>query len=508
MDIERLNHVRDSLQNATVQADKDIKRAQSTENFRIAVCGAFSTGKTSLINALSGCQLPTGLLPITKVVTCIRYGSQNAVILENTATGQQQKITQQQAEEIILNHQKKREYGDYRVYYEIPSPFLRMGVEFLDTPGFEDNSNEKLDEITKRAIREADFCIVTFACNSFGGMNERKFLEELQELSHGNYTCVLNCFNRVHSLEAQNDLQERAKYILRDCGNERIGFGRFFMVDSDQNSEEKYLDGLDFWLKDLLKNNASEIRLDAAVSRALSTISPAIDEGNQVFCELMQETQQLMAAKQKELLDQCHKMSTSNGTIPQTLANTRKFFFDRLDQIFTVELRKRLQAVSENNYNDKAENVISRLMLEYSNQLQRTMDKLFPDFNIPDPFEQIKKTKFQWTKRAIWTTKKSFSDYMSDGLSAGVWCWDRYHTNDFIGETIKDTESVTIPAIKHSADEYFSMVEKELLAEECKKLLTEQSPELIIYRKQSESLAEQLIEAELRHSRLLKLASK
>ena len=204
MDIERLNHVRDSLKNATVQADKDIKRAQSTGNFRIAVCGAFSTGKTSLINALLGCQLPTGLLPITKVVTCIRYGSKNAVILENTATGQQQKITQQQAEEIILNHQKKRKYGDYRVYYEIPSPFLRMGVEFLDTPGFEDDSNEKLDEITKRAIREADFCIVTFACNSFGGMNERKFLEELQELSHGNYTCVLNCFNRVHSLEAQN----------------------------------------------------------------------------------------------------------------------------------------------------------------------------------------------------------------------------------------------------------------------------------------------------------------
>lgn len=502
MDAAKLNLLGQSIQDAVAQGKRNLEHAQSKEPFRIVVCGAFSTGKTSLINALLGCELPTGMRPITKVVTCIRYGVQNAIILEDTWTGQKQGITPQRADEIILNQQKKSEYRYYRVYYELPSEFLKNGVEFLDTPGFEDDAEEKLDDMTKQAIREADFCIVTFASNSFGTMNERQFLNELQALSNGNFICVLNCMNRVHSQEQLDDLQEQARIILRDGGNERIGMGRYFMVDSDRDSEEKYLDGLDRWLKDLLKHEAVAIRTDAAVSRALSVLSPKIEEGNRAFHELQQEFEWYMLAREKNLISQCHSMSVSSSSLPQKLKRIKTEFFGSLDYTFCATLRKRLSQIPERNYNEKASNVIGNMILEFSNQLERKMRQAFPNYAVSDPWDQIKKSTFQWTKRTTWTTTKSMTEYMSDGLKYGLWDWDNYHTNGYVAETIKDTESKTIPEIKKYVNEYFTMVESKLLSQECSKLLSARSADQTAYETQSNILAEQLIQACLLLSKL------
>lgn len=502
MDAAKLNLLGQSIQDAVAQGERDLEHARSKEPFRIVVCGAFSTGKTSLINALLGCELPTGMRPITKVVTCIRYGVRNAIILEDTRTGQKQGITPQRADEIILNQQKKSEYRHYRVYYELPSELLKNGVEFLDTPGFEDDAEEKLDDMTKQAIREADFCIVTFACNSFGTMNERQFLNELQALNNGNFVCVLNCLNRVHSQEQQDELQDQARIILRDCGNERVGICRYFMVDSDRDSEEKYLDGLDRWLKDLLKHKAAAIRTDAAVSRALSVLSPKIKEGNQSFQELQQEFERYMLTREKNLISQCHSMSVSSSPLPRKLKRIKTEFFSSLDYTFCATLRKRLDQISAGNYNEKASKAISNLILEFSNQLERKMKQAFPNYAVPDPWDQIKKSTYQWTKRTTWTTTKSMTEYMSDGLRYGLWDWDNYHTNDYVAETIRDTESKTIPEIKKNVDDYFTMVESKLLSQECTKILSERSAEQTAYETQSDILAEHLIQASLFLSKL------
>ncbi|MGB4104408.1 MAG: dynamin family protein, partial [Candidatus Microthrix parvicella] len=48
----------------------------SEGDFRVAVCGGFSNGKSSLINALIGEDLlPVGVLPVTSIATEVRHGA-------------------------------------------------------------------------------------------------------------------------------------------------------------------------------------------------------------------------------------------------------------------------------------------------------------------------------------------------------------------------------------------------------------------------------------------------
>jgi hypothetical protein len=48
----------------------------AADTFQLAVAGQFSRGKTTLMNALlGGPYLPMGALPMTSVITRVRYGS-------------------------------------------------------------------------------------------------------------------------------------------------------------------------------------------------------------------------------------------------------------------------------------------------------------------------------------------------------------------------------------------------------------------------------------------------
>lgn len=506
MDSKNLDKTLQFIRAAIAKAQKNLEYARSSEPFKIVVCGTFSTGKTSLLNALLGCDLPTGLRPITKVVTRICYGPRHRVFLENTATNQKREIDAKSAEKVILNEQKNKEFRNCRICCEIPSSFLKLGVEFLDTPGLEDDSSEKLDEISRNAVQESDFCIVTFACNTFGDMHERAFLDELQTISNGNFVCVLNCLNRVNSEEQMNDLRSQAKVLLRDCGNERVGIGRYFMVDSDKYSAEKYLDGLENWLRDLVTKNAASIRKDAAVSRGLSALTPAIEDGDRLIHELFQEAEQQMVAYDKSMVAQCHCMSVSRGATPQILNLIKKEFHRKLEQTLCAELRKRLEKIPAEKYNDKVSDIIGNLILEFSNELEAKLKDAFIKCSVPDPWDYIKKTSYRWTKRTIWTTKKNLVDYMSDGLSYDSWDWNVYHTNAYVQETIKDTETETIPNIKRNVNAYFDMMEKKLVSQNCVNLLLKESPEQKEYQNQANSLAEQLMDAWLMKSELLEIA--
>jgi len=55
---------------------RDLLSRLAADTFQLAVVGQFSRGKTTLMNALlGGPYLPMGALPMTSVITTIRYGS-------------------------------------------------------------------------------------------------------------------------------------------------------------------------------------------------------------------------------------------------------------------------------------------------------------------------------------------------------------------------------------------------------------------------------------------------
>jgi GTPase SAR1 family protein len=102
----------------------------------VALVGQFKRGKTSLLNALIGEEiLPTGVLPITAIVTQVRWGE----ALRATVRLQDGSEVAVSRDEIPLyatevgNPKNIRGVRDILVNY--PAELLAQGIELVDTPG-------------------------------------------------------------------------------------------------------------------------------------------------------------------------------------------------------------------------------------------------------------------------------------------------------------------------------------------------------------------------------------
>lgn len=102
----------------------------------VALIGQFKRGKTSLLNALIGEEiLPTGVLPLTAIVTHVRWGKEFRAVVR-LQDGSELEVPQ---EEIHLyatelgNPKNARGVKDILIYY--PAGVLAEGIELVDTPG-------------------------------------------------------------------------------------------------------------------------------------------------------------------------------------------------------------------------------------------------------------------------------------------------------------------------------------------------------------------------------------
>ncbi len=107
------------------------------DRFTLAVLGQFKRGKSSLMNAIVGRELlPTGVLPLTSAVTVLRYGPVERLAVEREGWALPEELPLSALAEYVTeqgnpsNVKKVKTAG-----VELPAPFLRRGVEFVDTPG-------------------------------------------------------------------------------------------------------------------------------------------------------------------------------------------------------------------------------------------------------------------------------------------------------------------------------------------------------------------------------------
>ncbi|MHB8595705.1 MAG: dynamin family protein [Ktedonobacteraceae bacterium] len=107
------------------------------DRFNLAVVGQFKRGKSTLMNAVLGRDLlPTGLLPLTSAITTLCYGSTERVLLRRKEwTVEQEVPLAQLATYITERGNPSNEKGLVEARVELPLPFLRRGLHFIDTPG-------------------------------------------------------------------------------------------------------------------------------------------------------------------------------------------------------------------------------------------------------------------------------------------------------------------------------------------------------------------------------------
>jgi GTP-binding protein EngB required for normal cell division len=107
------------------------------DRFNLAVVGQFKRGKSTLMNALLGRDLlPTGLLPLTSAITTLCYGSTERVLLRRQGWSWEQEVPLAQLSDFITERGNPgNEKGLLEARVELPLPFLRRGLHFIDTPG-------------------------------------------------------------------------------------------------------------------------------------------------------------------------------------------------------------------------------------------------------------------------------------------------------------------------------------------------------------------------------------
>lgn len=107
------------------------------DRFTLAVLGLFKRGKSSLMNAIIGRDLlPTGVLPLTSAITVLRFGPKEQLVIDREGVFFTEETPVSRLPEYVTeegNPGNRKKVKTARV--EVPLPFLRQGLEFVDTPG-------------------------------------------------------------------------------------------------------------------------------------------------------------------------------------------------------------------------------------------------------------------------------------------------------------------------------------------------------------------------------------
>lgn len=194
---------------------RDLLSRLAADTFQLAVAGQFSRGKTTLMNALlGGPYLPMGALPMTSVITRVRYGSRPKAVVRRRASGLGVEVPLGTVAGYLAQASARRaEQQVTSVEVEIPAEILRLGFEFIDTPGV-GSAIEVNTATTRRFLPQADAVIFVTGFDSPLTQAEADFLADVARHT-GKLFLVLNKRDLVSGLDAESAL-EFVRHRLRE----------------------------------------------------------------------------------------------------------------------------------------------------------------------------------------------------------------------------------------------------------------------------------------------------
>lgn len=178
--------------------------------FHVACIGQFKRGKSTLINALIGRRLlPAGVVPLTAVVTVVRYGSELAARVR-MADGTWTAIDPDTLVEYVSeerNPENRRGVSAIEVF--VPSPLLQGGMCLVDTPGL-GSVFEQATAATHAFVPHIDAALVVLGADPPIGGEEAALVEDVAR-QVDDIIIVLNKADRLSDIERQ----EAARFTER-----------------------------------------------------------------------------------------------------------------------------------------------------------------------------------------------------------------------------------------------------------------------------------------------------
>lgn len=222
--VQGLLHTVEQRKDETAAGDcRRILARLAEDRFNLAMVGQFSRGKSSLMNALLGAEkLPTGILPLTSVITTVAYGESERVRLQREGWTLPQEIRLDQLRDYVT--QEGNPGNKQRVTLaeiRLPHEMLRLGVHFIDTPGVA-SAIRANTQTTRQFLPEIDAAILVTSFESPFAETEIEFLREIRE----HVRTVFIVVNKQDLVPAT----ERQQVLDAIRGDLRTAFGADFDV--------------------------------------------------------------------------------------------------------------------------------------------------------------------------------------------------------------------------------------------------------------------------------------
>lgn len=204
--------------------------------FRVVVMGTFTSGKSTLINALLGSRiLPESALPSTAILTFIQFGydTDDVEIHYRDIVNEDGNVTKGTVEHIskenfiqtyhydIADNEKLSQTGSIPRFKKVAYSIVRCslllvqdGVSIVDTPGLEDK-----DVATELALDiAAKAQAIIYVCGERGFAEaDREYFEENFKGNPGNVFFILNKMDNITSDIQRKQALDRVRYDVKGC---------------------------------------------------------------------------------------------------------------------------------------------------------------------------------------------------------------------------------------------------------------------------------------------------
>lgn len=199
--LARIAELATDLGSASLAAEaRSLTERIADRRFYVACVGQFKRGKSSLLNALLGEPLlPTGVVPVTSVITTIRFGERRSATV-HTVDGQSVDIAPADIALYVTEAQnpgnEKRVAG---VEVALPHDLLKLGMCLVDTPGLASVFSDAT-AVTKAFVPHIDAALVVLGTDPPVSHDEIELIETLAKQTE-ELIFVLNKADRVPASE-------------------------------------------------------------------------------------------------------------------------------------------------------------------------------------------------------------------------------------------------------------------------------------------------------------------
>ncbi len=265
-----------SSQAATLEYLEELRQKLISEDFYLAVLGLFKRGKSTLINALLQSEvLPVGVVPVTSVITLLKYGDQpRATVSFVNGTTKEVGITEI-PQYITEKGNPSNAKGVKEVEVRVPSGILKSGITMIDTPGV-GSTFAGGTQATYRFLERADACLFTLAVDPPIGQSELDLLKAITPHARK----LIFVLNKKDYMD-EASLREAVSFC-RDVIESALGINDFpiyavsakwanegYRTANSHKLAESGVQGLMEVLNNLLHGEKQEILIASTVTKAL-----------------------------------------------------------------------------------------------------------------------------------------------------------------------------------------------------------------------------------------------